>query len=363
MGRWKIGSLTAAIGCIALGVIIGLVQYGELTYAALGYLWPALLIALGLEMLVRLLIRSEVKSRVSGWAVFLIILLMAASGGQSLLSGGTLGSLFNNMKLAPVKGTVEVESAIKAVRIDIPDGKVKVNGVSGSTLDYEGSLLVPGKSESDALSAMKQKWKVTTEGDTLVLKLNEESNWLSGIHIGFYSNNAYLNVSIPQNLVVEIDTSDGSIEAVELQAGLTANTSNGTMDLHDIAGDVKAHSSNGSLTVKNIQGKAELVSSNGGITLDHIEGAITAKSSNGKITVNSDIKGDWKCTSSNGKVHITVPSGVNARITADTSNGSLKGNVEWERDGDNHGTATLGDGSHLVTLSTSNGSVTVDMLQ
>ncbi|MDQ0195118.1 DUF4097 family beta strand repeat-containing protein [Paenibacillus wynnii] len=363
MGRWKIGSLTAAIGCIALGVIIGLVQYGELTYAALGYLWPVLLIALGLEMLGRLMIRSEVKSRVSGWAILLIILLIGASAGQSALSGGSFNTLFGNMKLTPLNGAIEVKSEIKAVKISIPNGKVKINGVTGSLLDYEGSLLVPGDSESEALSALEKKWLVTTEGDTLVLKLDEKTEWFNLIQFGFNSKNPYLNVNIPQNLAVEIDTSDGSIEAMELESGLIAETSNGTMDLHDIVGDVQAHSSNGSLTAKNIQGKVELVSSNGAISLDHIEGSLTAKSSNGKIMINSDITGDWKCTSSNGKIQLDLPSGVNATITGDTSNGSLKGNVPWDRDGDNHGTAALGDGSHKVDLSTSNGSVTVDVME
>ncbi|MCL6601385.1 MAG: DUF4097 family beta strand repeat-containing protein [Paenibacillus sp.] len=362
MARWKIGSLTAAIGCIALGVIIGLVQYGELTYAALGYLWPVLLIALGLEMLGRLMIRSEVKSRVSGWAILLIILLIGASGGQSFLSGGSF-SLFGNMKLTPLNGAIEVKSEIKAVRIDLPNGKVKINGVAGNSLDYEGSLLVPGDTESDALSTLKKKWLVTTEGDTLVLKLDEETNWFNLIQFGFNSKSPYLNVNIPQDLAVEVDTSDGSIEAMDLQSGLIAETSNGTMNLHDIKGDVDAHSSNGSLNVKNIQGKVELVSSNGAITLEHIDGPMTVKSSNGKIMVNSDITGAWKCTSSNGKVQLTLPTGVNAKITADTSNGSLKGNVPWERDGDDRGTAILGNGTHLVDLSTSNGSVTVDVTE
>lgn len=360
MGRWKIGSLTAAIGCIALGIIIVLVQYGEITYSALGYLWPILLIVFGLEMLGRLLIRSEVKSRVSGWAIVLIIILAAASSGQSLVSGGSLSYILGNMKLTPINGTVEVPSDIKTVKISIPNGKVTINGEAGNRLEYEGSLLVPGSSDSEAESALEKKWHVTTEGDTLILKLDEESNWLSGIQIGFNAKNPYLNVSLPQDVAVEVNTSDGSVEGYELQAGLVVKTSNGTMNLYDIAGGVKAHSSNGSLTAKNIQGEVELVSSNGSITMDNIEGSIIAKSSNGKIIVNSPVTGDWKLTSSNGKIELGLPTASNAQITADTSNGSLKGNILWERDGDNHGEAVLGAGTHTVNVSTSNGSVTIN---
>lgn len=361
MGRWKIGSFTAALGCIALGIIVGLAQYDVVTYAALGYLWPALLILFGLEMLIRLFFKSDVKSRVSGWAVLLIILLVIASGVQSVVLGdSSLSSLFNNKQLAPLSGTLEVKASIKTVKIVLPNGKVKVDGVDGSTLNYEGSLLVSGSSVSEAASTLEKKWKVTMDGDTLVMELDEESNWLSNLQFGFYSKNPFLNVTVPSNLAVEVETSDGSIEAQSLKSGIEADTSNGVLDIHDIAGGVEAHSSNGTITVQNIQGEVELVSSNGAVTLSNIDGPLSAKSSNGKISVNSAVTGDWKCTTSNGKIVIELPAVNDAKITADTSNGSLNGNLPWDRDGDSHGTALLGSGTHSIDLSTSNGSVTVD---
>jgi DUF4097 and DUF4098 domain-containing protein YvlB len=360
MGRWKIGSFTAALGCIAVGVLIVLAQYDVVSYDTLGYLWPALLILFGLEMLLRLFIRSDAKTRVSGWAIVLIIVLVLASGGQTLLSGGTLGGIFGKTQLTPLSAAVEVKPEIKHVKIDIPSGKVKIQGIEGNTLDYEGKLELPGSSESDAASALEKKWKVSTEGDTLILKLDLETNWLSNIHFGFYTKEPYLNVSLPQNLAVHVETSDGSIEASSLLAGLEVDTSNGTLDIHDIAGGVDAHTSNGTILLQNVQGETELVSSNGAITLTNIDGSLSAKSSNGKIGINSAVTGDWDLSSSNGKIAVSLPAATDAKIKADTSNGALKGNVTWERDGDNEGTAVLGKGTHEVSLSTSNGAITVD---
>ncbi|MFC6652803.1 LiaI-LiaF-like domain-containing protein [Paenibacillus rhizoplanae] len=363
MGRWKIGSFTAAIGCIIVGAIVVMAQYGVITYDVLGYIWPALLILFGLEMLLRLFIKSDVKSRVSGWAIVLIVVLVAASGAQTVLAGESLSSIFGNTKLVPVNGNVEVQQDIKNVRIDLPQGKVKLQGVEGNSLTYEGKLELPGNTDNEAASALERKWKVTTEGDTLVMELEGDSGWLSNIQIGFNNNTPYLNVSIPQNLAAQVETSDGSIEAAGLAAGINVDTSNGTMDIHDVTGGVKAHSSNGTLTVKNVQGGVDLVSSNGAITLGNINGAVSARSSNGKITVNSGITGAWELKSSNGKIVLGLPAVTDAKITADTSNGSLKGNVDWGGDDEDHGTAVLGKGTHEVTLSTSNGSITVDTAQ
>lgn len=135
------------------------------------------------------------------------------------------------------------------------------------------------------------------------------------------------------------------------------------MDIHDVSGGVKAHTSNGTLTVQNVQGGADLVSSNGAITLGNIDGAVSARSSNGKITVHSAITGKWELKSSNGKIVASLPAVTDAKITADTSNGSLKGNVDWGGGDEDHGTVVLGKGTHEVSLSTSNGSITVDTAQ
>lgn len=360
MGRWKIGSITAALGCIALGIIIVMAQYEMISYEILGYLWPAMLILFGLEMLIRLFIKSDVKSRVSGWAIFLIILLVGASSAQSVMAGGSLSSLIGNTHLTPLSGNVEVKENITKLKISIPSGKVNVKGITGSELEYEGNLLLPGKTESDAANALEKRWNVSTEGDTLIMELESDHNWFSNFQFGFYSKGPSLNVNVPNNLAVEVATSDGSIEASSLESGIVLDTSNGALNIHDIVGGVEARTSNGSMTVQNIQGEVDLASSNGSIELENIDGALSAKSSNGKVTIHSAVTGNWKCTSSNGKITVGLPTVTDAKITANTSNGSLKGNISWDREGDSYGTAVLGKATYTVDLSTTNGSVTVD---
>ncbi|AKG33773.1 DUF4097 family beta strand repeat-containing protein [Paenibacillus durus] len=363
MGRWKIGSLTAALGSIALGVMLTLIQFGKLTYEALGYLWPALIILLGLEMLLRLLFRTEARTRTSGWAIVLIVLLGLVSAGKSLLPGGSLDTLLGKAHLSSVNGTVQIGENIKAVRISIPGGKVKVNGIQGSALTYEGRLLFPGSSQSDSEQAMKKNWKVRTEGDTLVLEMTAAKSLFSGIYIGFTGNTPYLNVSLPADLAVKIGTSDGSLDVSDLNSGIEASTSNGKIEMRGIKGGVKAGTSNGSLNLQGVEGGVHITSSNGSITLENIAGQVYAKSSNGRITIESPVTGNWDCASSNGSISLTMPQKTDATITADTSNGSLKGSINWQKQSDNNGTAVLGSGNHTVKLSTTNGSVSADITE
>ncbi|WP_187355124.1 DUF4097 family beta strand repeat-containing protein [Paenibacillus tengchongensis] len=362
MGRWKVGSFTAALGCIALGALVVLAQLDIVSYDLLGYLWPALLILFGVEMLLRLLLKSETKTRVSAWAIILIIVLVLASGGQSMLAGGSLAGILGRSHLVPVQGMVDNLNGITTVKVDLPNGKVKVTGVDSNTLDYKGELEIDGDSEVEAAGRLAEEWKVTAEGDTLTLEQKHDDSWLSDIHFGIYTKSPYLEITLPSSLAVEVETSDGTIEAWNLDAGLKADTSNGKLDIHDIAGGVEAHTSNGTMTVQNVQGEVELKSSNGAIELDNIDGPLEAKSSNGRITANSAVTGNWKLSSSNGKITVNLPAVADAQIEADTSNGSLKGNIGWDYDGDgkDNGKATLGSGTHEVKLSTSNGSITVD---
>ncbi|WP_162551221.1 DUF4097 family beta strand repeat-containing protein [Paenibacillus tepidiphilus] len=362
MGRWKVGSFTAALGCIAVGVLVVLAQFDYVSYDLLGYLWPGLLILFGVEMLLRLLIKSETRTRVSAWAIILIIVLVLASGGQTLLAGGSLAGILGNSHLVPVQGTVDNLNGIQTVKIDLPNGKVKVTGGDGNTLDYEGKLELTGDSEEEAAGRLAHEWRVVAEGDTLTMEQEGDNNWLSNIHFGITTKSPYLEITLPRNLAVEIETSDGTIEAWNLDSGLKADTSNGKLDIHDIAGGVEAHTSNGTMTVQNVQGEVDIRSSNGVIEVDNIDGPLAAKSSNGRITVNSAVTGSWKLSTSNGKITVSLPAVADAKIEAGTSNGSLKGNIGWSYNGDgkDDGTATLGDGTHEVKLSTSNGSITVD---
>lgn len=363
MGRWKIGSLTAALGCIALGVILVLIKLDLLDYQAIGYIWPVLLIALGLEMLLRLLSHGEGRSRTSGWAVVLILLLGCFSAGQSVLAGGSFGSFdewFGRTHQSAVQGTIPVGEQVRKVRISIPVGKVQVTGAEGDTVEYEGRLLAPGSTQAESDKAIQTNWKATTEGDTLILKLSGGKSLLSFITFGFSGSSPYLNVTLPADLAVTVETTDGSMTAASLRSGIDASTSNGRVEMRDIQGGIKVHSSNGKLLLQRVEGGARVSSSNGSITLEDVGGEVYAKSSNGQIVIDSSITGNWECHSSNGAVSMKIPQNTDAVITADTSNGSLKGSVSWNKKDEDEGSATLGGGKYAVDLSTSNGSVTVD---
>lgn len=90
----RVGTLTLGLTLILVGTLffLHLFQPAVISYSFIFRLWPAILILLGLEVLAAYLINKQERLIYDGWAVFLIILLMALAavmaGGQLLLEEG-----------------------------------------------------------------------------------------------------------------------------------------------------------------------------------------------------------------------------------------------------------------------------------
>ncbi|MWV46548.1 DUF4097 family beta strand repeat protein [Paenibacillus sp. HJL G12] len=354
----KVGRWTTAIGLIGIGVLV-LLQFNHLiSFESLKYVWPVLLILLGLEVVLANVLHSDKRVRLGGGSVTILILLMLVSAAQVAIPNWS--TLFNQGYATAVQGSAEVGSSIKRVEILVDHGKVNVIGSDDAKVSYDGKFRFRDVASQEAAdSKIKEKWKVTPSGDTLVLSFEDSAD--SFFHIGFSPEDEYLNVDVPKALEVEVHTKNYSVKGEQLDAGFTAVTSNSSITLENIKGSVSAKTSNSSVHLADIGGAAQVKSTNGSLTLDRIAGAVTAKTSNSSIKGTSAIGGDWTCTSTNGSISLNVPKNTSAVIKAKTSNSSIKGDIPWsEESGDNKAGATLGDGTHKVELTTSNSSIKVN---
>ncbi|MBE9916733.1 hypothetical protein G8C92_22200 [Paenibacillus donghaensis] len=372
----KVGRWTSAIGLIGIGVII-LLQFNHvLSFNSLKYVWPVLLILLGVEVVIANIIYSNRKVRLGGFSVTIMIILLLVSAAQTMIPN--LGTLFNQGYVSSVHGATEIGSNIKRVEIVVDHGKVDVTGTDNAKVAYDGKFRFhDAYNQKDADRMIEERWKVNTEGDTLVLSLNDNS--VSFINIGFGIGEEYLNVEVPKTLEVEVHTKDNSIKGREIAAGFTAVTTNASITLEQIEGSAAATTTNASITLEQIKGNAsatttngsvrasdvggsaQLKSSNGSITVNQIAGGLTAKTTNGSIKGVSAIGGDWNCTTSNGSYSLNIPENTSAEIKARTTNSSIKGDIPWNlEDGDERGHAKIGDGTHKIELATTNGSIKVN---
>lgn len=353
----KVGRWTTAIGLIGIGVIFILQMSHIISFEVLKYVWPALLILLGIEVVLANLFHSDQKVRLGGLSVTILVLLLMVSAAQSVLPDWT--TFINRGYLSPVQGTVSADGDIKRVQILLNSGKVNVTGTQDSNVIYEGKLRIrTASSQEGADSFAQEHWKAQKSGDTLTLTLDSKQS--DFVLFDFTRPEDYLNVQIPESMEVEVHSKNSTIQAQQLDSNITATTSNGTIDVEDIQGNVSLKTSNGKVKVANIGGSSELVTDNGTVTLNQLAGSVYIRTSNGAITGDTPIGGDWDVKTSNGSINLTIPENSSANLTAKTSNSSIKGNIDWTDRSDSRANAILGDGSHKMGLTTSNGSISVN---
>jgi hypothetical protein len=339
MSMKKIGVFTSAIALIALGIIIVLHTGGLVSYNILKYLWPALVILFGVEILWSRYQPRDTPIRFSGFGIALIIVVLILSLVQSVFTG--IG--WFNAYLEPVNGHVHIDSSVKRVYIEIPDGKVTVTGTEAQDLTYDGQLDVGASSKTDADKFIRSDWTVRQTGDTLDLIFNHHSQFLA-LGLGGLVHAPYLNVEVPSGLLSRVRTSNGQVFVSSMNA------------------DSDVRSSNGSVTMEHIQGNATISTSNGSVSINDISGVIDAHTTNGSIKGQSVVGGNWVCTTTNGSIKLSIPADSNANIDAKTSNGKIDGDVSWQFDKKHHARVALGHGGKQIWLTTSNSSVTVNLM-
>lgn len=142
----------------------------------------------------------------------------------------------------------------------------------------------------------------------------------------------------------------------------TMRTSNGKIEVAGTKGDAVLQTSNGDITVEGNEGTIKAKTSNGDILIENCDKVIEAVTSNGKIKAQlNDISDeDIRIHSSNGSINLYIASDIDARVDASTSNGKVSANgLEFIKIIKSKSSliGTLGDGSHEIDISTSNGSI------
>lgn len=358
MKTWRIGAGTLSIGLIGIGVLLLLNYSGLITNQIFQYVGPIYIILFGIEVVWSYFGSREQRQRFSSWSVIILII--------AFITSSTHMAMPNNFDWQPrflstVEGNFPMDSAIKRVEIRIPDGKVEVIGTTSSVIKYSGQLLVNAPTQAKADSALETRWKAQMNGDTLELILERVGpKWNLFSLFNWSQKKAHLEVQIPQSLLTAIETSNGSVQVSDMNGDSEIDTSNGSITVINVNGNVKADTSNGAAIITDLTGSLDLKSSNGSLTLTNVSGEVVAKTSNGAIRGSSAINGDWDVKSSNGKITLAIPEATNAEIEADTSNGRIGGDFEWQDGDKSHGEGTIGTGEYKVSLETSNGSIDVD---
>ncbi|MGD0890186.1 MAG: DUF4097 family beta strand repeat-containing protein [Terracidiphilus sp.] len=208
--------------------------------------------------------------------------------------------------------------------------------------------------------------KESQAGDMVDFELGEKVKW--GIHFGM-SHSPSVTVETPVNLDLQAKTADGSVKVSGVQGDVRLHTSDGRVDVEDVSGSLQLVASDGAINIHNATGKLDSKSSDGHTTIDGKFTELHVHTSDGpleltlgegsKLTVASRVE------SSDGKVTLRLPRGLDADLDVHTGDGKISCDLPLKMDGFN----TAGSGHHLrghlnaggvpLEIHTSDGNVTI----
>ncbi|ADU28607.1 DUF4097 family beta strand repeat-containing protein [Evansella cellulosilytica] len=370
MGGYKVGKVTLGFFLIFIGVVWIVQQLigASLLKYVMTYGWFIILIILVLEYANKYFNRVEEKKiSFDGFSVSVLFIFMLISGGIfSVQKTGVVDVFFF---LGP-ENSIEIEEEYEVDDLNLflmeyVNGSIEVVGEDTSTVHIEGKVTSRHYDESGIAENFEKARKVE-EGEGSFEYVVKESSSI------FSSNRNHLTIefviTVPKEALLEIEAVNGSLTASHIENGVSLKTTNGDIEINDVVGHATVRSTNGSLSLASIIGEIEAVTTNGKISVKNVDGKVLARGTNGAIDIEShQVGGDWEIKTTNGKISIDIPKEANVYIEGETSNGSVDGNLEWERKyaGElvltrRQGSSTLGDGTYSIIVNGTNGGIEVN---
>jgi hypothetical protein len=262
---------------------------------------------------------------------FMVLCAIVLSAGCTYETGGKNAEDYT--KSFPVSGRAEV-------RIHAFDARVHVITSDLPQVDVHVQYQRPGP-DSALPFATRQ------DGNVVELTWNEESHdwWTWGT---FGADLAVIEVRMPKNADLQLQTSNGAVLAEGLKGKLQAHTSNGAITVEGVDGDCELSSSNGRIQASGRFDSLDIHSSNGGVVAQAAAGSTLASR--------------WSIATSNAGVDLSIPTDLKANLNVGTSNGGVQLELPVTLQGSqdpSHLRGSLNGGGPELSVHTSNGHIRI----
>jgi DUF4097 and DUF4098 domain-containing protein YvlB len=259
------------------------------------------------------------------------------------------------------------------VRVETNDGSVNISTSDSKQVeflvDYEGFEL-------------NKTLHVDSRQDGASVQLNARTMGHWGFSWGGKGRRIRIEVRMPKDADLQIDTGDGSVNTQSITGHLKIHTGDGSVRTQAVSGDLDIDTGDGSITVegakgdirlrtgdghidaRNLDGKVDATSGDGHIKLDGRLDALNIKTGDGGIDARlqpgSKIASSWSIRTGDGSVDIVLPADLQANIDASTSDGHISLGIPVTVEGtfsnsQIHG--KMNGGGQSLTIHTGDGSI------
>jgi Putative adhesin len=259
------------------------------------------------------------------------------------------------------------------VRVDTNDGAVRIYTVDSKQVELRVEYTGYELNKNLHIDSRQN-------GDAVEINARTTGHW--GFSWGGNHRNIRIEVRMPHDADVQIDTGDGSVETEALNGRLKIHTGDGSVKSQAVAGsvdidtgdgsitldgakgDIRLHTGDGHIDARNLDGKVDANSGDGHIKIDGRLDALNVKTGDGSIDARiepgSKLSQGWSIRTGDGSVNVVLPADLQANIDASTNDGHITSGISLTVEGtfsnsQLHG--KMNGGGQSLTIHTGDGSI------
>jgi DUF4097 and DUF4098 domain-containing protein YvlB len=259
------------------------------------------------------------------------------------------------------------------VRVETNDGSVRVSTSDSKQVEYR--VEYQGFELGKNLHIDSHQ-----EGDKVELTARVTGRW--GISWGHNSRRLHIEVRMPREADLQVETGDGSVQADSINGTVNVHTGDGSVKASSLYGTIDLHTNDGSITVDNLKGNLRLRTGDGSIEAHDLDGKVEADSGDGHIRIagrfdalnvktgdgsvdtrvqpGSKMDSSWTIRTGDGSVDLVLPSDFQTNIDASTGDGHISLGIPVTVEGtfsnsQIHG--KMNGGGQPLTIHTGDGSI------
>ncbi len=260
------------------------------------------------------------------------------------------------------------------VHVETNDGHIRV-ATSGDSKTVEFHVEYNGYTLDKNLHVESHQ-----NGDRVEIVARVTGHW--GISWGINNKRLRIEVRMPKDGNLEVQSGDGGIETQALNGSLNVRTGDGSVRSEAVSGNVDIYTGDGSITLEGAKGEVKLHTGDGHIEARQLDGRVDASSGDGHIRLDGRFDGltiktgdggisahadpgskvatSWSIRTGDGSVDISLPSDLQADIDASTRDGHISLGIPVTVEGNFSRSQIRGKmngGGQSLTIHTGDGSI------
>jgi Putative adhesin len=240
------------------------------------------------------------------------------------------------------------------VHVTTDDGSVRVS--TGDVQQVEIRVVYSGyKLDRDL------RVETSQNGDSVDVQAKTSGSWFS---FGVRHASLRVEVHMPKDADLTVETGDGSVEADSITGNLDVHTGDGHISVQGAKGTIRLRSGDGHIEGRGLDGRADITTGDGHVNIEGRFDALNIRTGDGSVTARADkgstVSSPWNIHTGDGSVDLDLPGELQANLDASTHDGRISLGIPVMVEGTFSSTKIFGKmngGGQAIVVRTGDGSI------